>query len=160
MTAPGGYRAGVGIVLINRHGKVFGGRRIDAAGEAWQMPQGGIDPGEAPEAAAIRELAEETGVTGAEIIAESRDWLSYDLPPELAARVWGGRYCGQRQKWFAMRFSGGDGDIDLNTHHPEFEAWKWLAPDDLTRLIIPFKRRLYDDIFTEFRGVLEGSQRK
>ena len=99
-------------------------------------------------------------MTGAEIIAESRDWLSYDLPPELAARVWGGRYCGQRQKWFAMRFSGGDGDIDLNTHHPEFEAWKWLAPDDLTRLIIPFKRRLYDDIFTEFRGVLEGSQRK
>ena len=89
MTAPGGYRAGVGIVLINRHGKVFGGRRIDAAGEVWQMPQGGIDPGEAPEAAAIRELAEETGVTGAEIIAESRDWLSYDLPPELAARVWG-----------------------------------------------------------------------
>lgn len=156
MTETGGYRRGVGIVLINGDGMVFGGRRIDAPDEAWQMPQGGIDDGEAPDAAAYRELAEETGVTKAEIIAETKGWLDYDLPPELAARVWGGRYRGQRQKWFAMRFLGGDGDIDLNTHHAEFAAWKWLAPNDLIRLVIPFKRRLYSDVFAEFGGLLEG----
>ena len=156
MTEAGCYRLGVGIVLINGDGMVFGGRRIDAPDEAWQMPQGGIDDGEAPDAAAYRELAEETGVTKAEIIAETKDWLDYDLPPELAARVWGGRYRGQRQKWFAMRFQGGDGDIDLDTHQAEFAAWKWLAPDDLIRLIIPFKRRLYSDVFAEFGELLEG----
>ncbi len=156
MTETGGYRLGVGIVLINGDGMVFGGRRIDAPDEAWQMPQGGIDDGEAPDAAAYRELAEETGVTKAEIIAETKDWLDYDLPPELAAGVWGGRYRGQRQKWFAMGFQGGDKDIDLNTHQAEFAAWKWLPPADLTRLIIPFKRQLYSDVFAEFEGVLEG----
>ena len=156
MTASDAYRLGVGIVLINGDGLVFGGRRIDAPGESWQMPQGGIDPGEAPAAAAIRELAEETGVTKAEILAESRGWMTYDLPVDLAAKVWGGRYLGQSQKWFAMRFLGCDEDVDLEAHHPEFDAWKWLSPDALTRLIIPFKRRLYSDIFTEFRDVLTG----
>ena len=156
MTAKDAYRLGVGIVLINGDGLVFGGRRIDAPEESWQMPQGGIDPGEAPEAAAFRELAEETGVTKAEILAESEGWMTYDLPDDLAAKVWGGRYLGQRQKWFAMRFLGRDEDIDLEAHQAEFTAWKWLAPDALTRLIIPFKRRLYSDIFSEFRDVLTG----
>ena len=157
MTAGDDYRPGVGIVLINGDGLVFGGRRIDASAEAWQMPQGGIDPGETPAVAALRELAEETGVTEAEIIGESRDWLRYDLAPALAARLWGGRYRGQRQKWFAMRFSGSDEDVDLNAHQAEFAEWKWLAADDLIRFIIPFKRQLYRDVFTEFRGLLTGS---
>lgn len=158
MTASDSYRLGVGIMLINGDGLVFGGRRIDAADEAWQMPQGGIDAGETPDAAALRELAEETGVTKAEIIAESRHWMRYDLPSELAAKLWGGRYLGQRQKWFAMRFQGHDEEVDLDAHHAEFSAWKWLEPDDLVRLIIPFKRQLYRDIFDEFRNLLESAK--
>lgn len=152
------YRAGVGIVLINDQGLVFGGRRFDVPENAWQMPQGGMDPGETPQATAFRELAEETGVTSAEIIAETKDWLTYDLPPDLAARFWGGRYRGQRQKWFAMRFLGGDDDIDLNAHKPEFEAWKWLTPDELTDRIVPFKRQLYHDIFAAFETVISAEQ--
>jgi putative (di)nucleoside polyphosphate hydrolase len=147
-----GYRAAVGIMLLNPAGKVFVARRIDMQMlPAWQMPQGGIDPGETPLEAAFRELKEEIGTDKAELLGKSRGWLKYDLPPELARGVWGGRYRGQRQKWFAMRFTGSDADIDLATDHPEFDAWKWAAPDRLPELIVAFKRQLYIDILAEFR---------
>jgi putative (di)nucleoside polyphosphate hydrolase len=148
------YRPGVGIMLLNPMGQVFVGRRIDmpAGLAAWQMPQGGIDPGESPRQAAIRELKEEIGTDRAEIIGETRDWLSYDLPPEIAGGMWHGRYRGQRQKWFAMRFLGEDADIDpATTAHPEFDAWEWVAPQRLPELIVPFKRQLYLDVLAEFR---------
>jgi putative (di)nucleoside polyphosphate hydrolase len=147
------YRPAVGIMLLNAANLVFVARRIDTAGEAWQMPQGGIDDGEAPRAAALRELEEETGTNKATILAESRRWLRYDLPAELAGKVWGGRYRGQRQKWFAMRFTGTDSDIDLATEHPEFMDWKWIPPEQLPGLITPFKRQLYRDILSEFAGI-------
>jgi putative (di)nucleoside polyphosphate hydrolase len=146
-----GYRPAVGIMLLNHRGEVFVARRIDMPGiSAWQMPQGGIDPGETPREAALRELREEIGTGEAEIIGESRDWLQYDLPVELARSVWDGRYCGQRQKWFLMRFTGRDSDIDLVTERPEFDAWQWVTPNRLPELIVPFKRQLYIDILAEF----------
>jgi putative (di)nucleoside polyphosphate hydrolase len=146
------YRLAVGIMLLNRAGKVFVARRIDMPTmPAWQMPQGGIDPGETPLQAAWRELKEETGTDKAELLGESRGWLQYDLPADLARGVWGGRYRGQRQKWFAMRFTGTDADIDLETEHPEFDTWKWIRPERLPEVIVPFKRQLYIDILSEFR---------
>jgi putative (di)nucleoside polyphosphate hydrolase len=146
------YRPAVGIMLLNCQGQVFLGRRIDMpVAPAWQMPQGGIDPGETPRQAAMRELEEEIGTGKAKILGESRLWLTYDLPVELSGGVWGGRYRGQRQKWFAMRFTGSDVDINLATEHPEFDAWQWVAPDRLPELIVPFKRQLYIDILAEFR---------
>jgi len=148
------YRPGVGIMLLNPDRLVFVGRRIAVAG--WQMPQGGIDPGETPAEAALRELQEEVGTDQAEILAESRAWLSYELPPEMAQRLWRGRYRGQRQKWFLMRFTGDDSAIDLAAHpHPEFDAWKWVMPAHLPELIIPFKRQVYRDILAEFRDHFE-----
>ena len=151
------YRPAVGIMLLNAEGNVFVGRRIDmpAGLAAWQMPQGGIDAGETPQAAALRELREEVGTDKAEILGESRFWLHYDLPAELAGGVWRGRYRGQRQKWFAMRFLGEDADIDpAATEHPEFDAWEWVAPARLPELIVPFKRQLYLDVLGEFRNLL------
>jgi putative (di)nucleoside polyphosphate hydrolase len=154
------YRPGIGIMLLNRTGNVFVGHRIDMPGglAAWQMPQGGIDPGETPRVAALRELQEEVGTDKAEILAESRNWLHYDLPAEIAGGIWRGRYRGQRQKWFVMRFLGEDRDIDLGaTPHPEFDAWEWVAPARLPDLIVPFKRQLYLDVLAEFRAYCGGS---
>jgi putative (di)nucleoside polyphosphate hydrolase len=151
------YRPGVGILLLNRERQAFVGRRINmpAGLAAWQMPQGGVDPGEEPRAAALRELYEEVGTDKAEILAETRGWLHYDIPAEIARGLWGGDYRGQRQKWFAMRFLGEDRDIDLAAHsHPEFDAWKWIRPARLPELIVPFKRRLYLDVLDEFREYL------
>jgi putative (di)nucleoside polyphosphate hydrolase len=146
---------GVGIMLLNARREVWVGRRAGMDDEAWQMPQGGIDAGETPRDAVIRELAEETGTDRAEIIAESGDWLRYDLPPEVAARVWKGRFRGQRQKWFALRFTGADADFDLETHHQrEFTAWRWIEPERLTRLIVPFKRPIYEAVIVEFQELL------
>ena len=148
------YRAGVGVMLLNSANLVFVARRLDLSSQAWQMPQGGIDDGETPRDAAFRELGEEIGTDKAVILAESRDWLRYDLPAELAGKAWGGRYRGQRQKWFAMRFTGSDGDIDLATEHPEFSDWKWAPADSLPQLIVPFKRQLYLDVLAEFAQLL------
>jgi putative (di)nucleoside polyphosphate hydrolase len=150
---PSLYRACVGLMLLNRLDEVFVGRRIDTA-SAWQMPQGGIDHGETAREAVIRELREETGTDKAEIVAESGRWRHYDLPPRLQGKLWGGRYRGQRQKWFALRFTGDDSDIDIDTEHPEFDAWRWVPLDQLPALIVPFKRDVYLDVLDEFRPLL------
>ncbi len=149
------YRASVAVMLFNRDGRVLVARRIDTAQDAWQMPQGGIDAGETPAEAALRELEEEIGTAKAEIIAESGAWLTYDLPEALAKTLWHGRYRGQRQKWFALRFTGTDSDIDLDTAEPEFSAWKWVALDEVPLLIVDFKRLVYQRIVAEFRPIAE-----
>lgn len=151
------YRLGVGIALLNEADMVFVGRRIDQTAEAWQMPQGGIDPGEDPRQTALRELEEEIGVPPARtaIIAESRDWLSYDLPPDLAAKVWKGQYRGQKQKWYLCRLIGDEDAINIQTAHPEFDAWKWARFSDLPDLIVPFKRPIYEAIVAEFKGYVK-----
>ena len=148
------YRPNVGAVLFNRQGLVLVARRIDMPSEAWQMPQGGIDEGEEPRAACLRELKEEIGTDRAEIVAEGKSWFTYDLPPELVGKLWGGRYRGQRQKWFAMRFLGQDSDINLETKHPEFLAWKWARFETVPDLIVPFKRDLYLELVREFTPVV------
>jgi putative (di)nucleoside polyphosphate hydrolase len=146
-------------MLVNGQGLVLVARRIDMPSEAWQMPQGGIDADETPAVAALRELREEIGTDKADILAESRGWLNYDLPAELIAVLWGGRFRGQSQKWFLARFTGIDRDIDLDTEHPEFLAWRWAPLDELPDLIVPFKRQLYLDILDEFRPALERLRR-
>ena len=144
------YRRGVGIMLLNTHGQVFVGKRTDTEADAWQMPQGGIDAREEPRAAALRELKEEIGTNNAQIVAESKVWLRYTLPPELRKR-WNGRWHGQEQKRFVMRFQGADADIDVASDHPEFSAWKWVSVEDLLGLIVSFKRQLYLDLLAELR---------
>ena len=148
------YRPGVGIMLLNAANEVFVGQRLDSKLEAWQMPQGGIDPGEAPIDTAFRELAEETGITKATLLAEANVWLYYDLPDELIGTIWKGRYAGQRQKWFAMRFTGTEADINIATEHPEFRSWRWSTVTELSDLIVPFKRDLYEAVLAEFAGLL------
>ena len=150
------YRLNVGAVLFNRAGQVWVGKRADVPaeyGEAWQMPQGGIDAGEDPRAAVLRELAEEIGTANAAILGEHPDWLSYDLPPALLGVAWGGKYRGQRQRWFALRFLGDDAEINLTADsHPEFVAWRWVELAEIPALAVGFKREIYQDLARDFAG--------
>ena len=151
------YRPCAGVMLVNADGLVFVGQRIDNPdSDAWQMPQGGIDEGEDTQAAALRELEEETGVLRdlVTIIAQTEEELFYDLPPELLGKIWGGKWRGQRQMWYLMRFSGADSDINIATGHPEFSRWKWVMPDQLPLLIVPFKKKLYEKVIAEFSDLI------
>ena len=141
----------VGVCLANPSGLVFAGERVDTPG-AWQMPQGGIDRGETPRDAALRELTEETGLSSDAVAveAEAPDWIDYELPADLVGRVWKGRYRGQTQRWFLMRYDGPDNAIDLAVHEVEFARWRWMTPPDLLDAIVPFKRRVYQQVFAAF----------
>ncbi len=141
-------------MLLNEANQVFVARRIDMRSEAWQMPQGGIDEGEDPQATAFREMEEEIGTAKGEVIAESEGWLAYDLPDDLIPKVWNGKYRGQKQKWFLMRFTGKDSDINIETEHPEFLEWKWTDPQTLPDIIVPFKKQLYVDVLKAFSPYL------
>jgi putative (di)nucleoside polyphosphate hydrolase len=155
------YRPCVGMMLINRAGLVFVGRRTSGPEHvddthAWQMPQGGVDEREDPYPAALRELYEETNVRSVEKLAESRAWYAYDIPREIVGQAWAGKYRGQKQKWFALRFVGDDSEIDIarpagGAHEPEFAEWRWERMERLPELIIPFKRKVYETVVAEFR---------
>lgn len=147
MRNPDDYRKGVGIVLLNKDKQVFVGQRIDKTSEAWQMPQGGIDEGETPQQALMRELGEEVGTNKARVIHEVDEWMYYDLPQEIASKLWNGQYKGQMQKWFVLEFLGDDSDINIATEIPEFMTWRWAFPQELTDMIVGFKRELYDNLF-------------
>ena len=157
MSLPTEYRPCVGIMLFHSdRQRVFVARRIDTRAEAWQMPQGGIDKGESPEDALFREMYEEIGTDKAVVLAESKDWLSYDLPEELVPRLWNGKYRGQTQKWFALEFTGEDADINIETEHPEFLEWRWEKLENIPQMIVPFKRALYQQLVEEFSYLTNG----
>lgn len=155
MTGPASlpYRPGAGVMLLSRDGKVFVAQRLDSPHDAWQMPQGGLDEGEEPEDGALRELEEETGIprSRVEVIARCPVELTYELPPELVGTLWQGRWRGQRQSWFLCRFLGEDDEVTLETEHPEFKAWRWVEPETLPDIIVPFKKTLYEDVLEAFR---------
>ena len=147
------FRAGVGIMLLNQRDGVFVGRRIRTPGDAWQMPQGGIEEGEAPLTAALRELREEVGTDDVQVLAESKTWLRYELPQELIGKAWQGRWRGQQQKWFMMRYLGHDSGINVATEQPEFFAWRWVSASELPDLIVSFKRQVYLEVLRQFAPV-------
>lgn len=146
------YRKNVGIMVINRDGLVWAGRRSDRFKDAWQMPQGGIDKGEAPRAAALREMEEEIGLKPdrVEIVAETDGWLSYDLPLDIVSKIWKGRYRGQQQKWYLLRFLGDDSEVDIETDHPEFIEWRWMVAQDMPEAVVAFKRDVYEQVIAAF----------
>ena len=150
------YRPGAGVMLANRQGKIFVAQRLDSTLEAWQMPQGGLDEGEDPRDGALRELEEETGIHRGkvEVLASTPEPLLYDLPADLVGKLWKGKWRGQRQHWFLCRFLGEDSDVNIETEHPEFRAWKWADAEDLPTMIVPFKRKLYQDVLATFRHLI------
>ncbi len=150
------YRSGVGIMLINNEGKIFVGKRIDNNSDAWQMPQGGIDAGENEDLAVVRELVEETGIAekSIKILQKSRDYYYYNLPYKLQKKFWGGKYLGQRQRWYLAEFIGSEKEININTESPEFSEWKWIAKDEIINVIVSFKRDLYRSVISEFQKFL------
>ncbi len=154
------YRRNVGVMLVNAVGHVFVGQRLDSEMPAWQMPQGGIDKGEFPKEAALRELEEETGISRdfVSVEAECNGWISYDLPHDVVPRIWKGRYKGQEQKWFLLRFHGRDSQVKINGKHPEFSHWRWLPPDQLVLNIVPFKRAVYEQVVASFADHLSLSE--
>ena len=150
------FRPGVGMMIVNKNNKIFVAKRLHSKSNGWQMPQGGIDLGETPSVAALREMKEEIGSDNGEIIAESKHWYSYRIPEFLVPRLWGGQFCGQRQKWFLIRFLGNDSEINLETEHQEFEDWKWIDVQQLLDDVIPFKIVLYQRIIKDFSPFLNA----
>lgn len=146
------YRPCVGLVVMNRRGEIFAGQRLDNRSDAWQMPQGGVDEGEDPRDAALRELVEETGIASSsvKVIAETSEWIPYNLPGDLVPKLWKGRFRGQTQKWYLLRFTGDDAEINIRTAEPEFSEWAWMTSETLIEKIVPFKRATYESVLGEF----------